>query len=68
VVRLEIRGIFVGAILSVVGLIVFLYGTAEMNQANAVSNSFLIVVGVFLGMAGFFVLATSIFSRGSIFH
>jgi hypothetical protein len=34
---------------------------------NAVSNMFLTVIGVFLGMAGLLVLMTNLFSHGSIF-
>lgn len=67
-VGLEVRGMFVGVMLCLLGLIVFLYGTTGMSQANAVSNSFLIIVGIFLGMAGLLVFATSVFSRGPIFH
>ncbi|MCK4478729.1 hypothetical protein KAU88_09440 [Candidatus Bathyarchaeota archaeon] len=66
-ITLETRGVFVGVVLCLLGLIVFMYGTNNMTPANAVSNSFLVVIGMFLGMAGLIVLITNVFSGGSIF-
>jgi len=65
---LEARGVLVGFILCLLGLIVFLFAISSMTQANAVSNSFLVVIGVFLGIAGFIVLVTNVFSGGFIFR
>lgn len=65
--RLEIRGILVGVVLCLLGLVFFIVGMTNMTTVNAVSNSFLIVVGMFLGIAGFLVLIVNTFSGGSVF-
>jgi len=62
---LEARGAFVGFALCVLGLVVFLYGIGNMTPANAVSNSFFAVIGIFLGIAGLLVLVMNVFSHGS---
>jgi len=67
VVRLETRGVLVGAVLCLLGLVIFLYGITNMTAVNAVSNSFLVVIGMFLGIAGLLVLITNVFSGGSLF-
>ena len=66
-VELETRGMLVGGILCFLGLVAFVYGTINMTRADAISNSFLIVIGIFMGIAGVLVFATSSFLRGSIF-
>ena len=38
------------------GLILFVYGVNNMSQISAVSSLFLVVIGVFLGMAGMLML------------
>ena len=65
--RLEFGGVIVGIGLCIIGLVIFFYSTSNINQLNAVSNMFLTVIGVFLGMAGLLVLMTNLFSHGSIF-
>jgi hypothetical protein len=67
VIYLEVRGFVVGIILSILGFVVFLLGIVNMTQTNAISNSILVVIGIFLGMAGLLILITNIFSGGSLF-
>jgi len=63
----ETRSILVGIVLCLLGFVVFICGISNMTPINAVSNSFLIIIGMFLGIAGLIVLITSVFSGGSIF-
>ncbi len=56
-----------GTALCLLGLSVFVYGVINMTHANAVPNSFLVVIGLFLGMAGLLVMVTNAFSSGSLF-
>ena len=65
--KLEIRSMLVGVVLCLVGFIIFMVGMNNMTTMNAVSNSFLIIIGMFLGIAGFLVLIINTFSAGSIF-
>jgi len=65
--RLDIRGVIVGVVLCLLGLSVFVYGTSSMTSSNAVSNSFLVVIGIFLGIAGLLVLIINVFARGSVY-
>jgi hypothetical protein len=59
---LETRGILVGIILSLIGLTLFAIGISSLTQSNALSNSFLTVIGIFMGMSGLLVLAMNLFS------
>lgn len=65
--KLEIRGILVGVVLCLIGFIIIVVGMINMTTVNAVSNSFLIIIGIFLGIAGFLVLTINAFAGGSIF-
>ena len=56
-----------GMLLCVLGLAVFVYGMSNMTRLNIVSNSLLVVLGIFIGMAGFLVLMMHLFFRGSAF-
>ncbi len=67
-VRLEVRGVLVGIILCLLGFIVFTYGLVGMNPINAVHNSFLVLIGMFLGIAGLLVLLINVLSGGSFLH
>ncbi len=57
----------VGLILCLIGLVVFIYGMINMSPANALANSFFVMVGIFLGIAGLLVLMTNAFSGGFVF-
>jgi uncharacterized membrane protein len=58
---LETRTVVVGAILCLVGLIMFAYGISNMNYTNAASSSLIVVLGIFTGMAGMLMLMMSLF-------
>lgn len=67
-VGLETKGMSVGLILCFLGLAVFIYGLKSMDWARAISNSFLAVIGIFLGIAGLIVFLISAFSSGSVLN
>ena len=67
-VSLELKGMSIGLVLCFIGLVVFIYGLNNMDWATAISNSFLAVVGMFLGIAGLIVFLVCAFSRGSAFN
>ncbi len=53
-----------GAILCVIGLSLFAYGMSSMSSLNygsALSSSYIVIVGVFIGMVGIFVLMMDLF-------
>lgn len=64
---MEVRGVLVGIVLCLLGVALFIYGLVGMNYAMARSSSFLVVIGIFLGMTGLLVLAMNFFSSGSLF-
>ncbi len=64
---MEVRGVLVGVALCLLGFALFVYGISNMTSANTVSNSFLVVISIFLGVAGLLVLITNAFSSGSLF-
>lgn len=66
-VSLETKSMSIGLILCFLGLAVFIYGLNSLDWATAISHSFLAVIGIFLGIAGFIVFLVSAFSRGSAF-
>ena len=61
---LETKVVIFGAILCLLGLIILAYGISNMNYMNAVSSSFTIIVGIFIGMAGLFMLMMDLFPWG----
>lgn len=67
VVRLEAKGALVGIVLCLLGFVIFIFGISNMTTINAASNSFLVVMGIFLGIAGLLVLIINVFSSGSVF-
>ena len=66
--EMEIKVLLVGLILCFIGFAIFLYGTTNMTRVTVVSDSFLVVVGIFLGIAGFLVFVAGAFSSGSMFN
>jgi uncharacterized membrane protein len=59
---LETKTVVVGAVLCLLGLIIFAYGISNMNYTNAVSSSLTIVIGIFTGMAGMLMLMMNLFA------
>jgi uncharacterized membrane protein len=58
---LQVKVVTAGAVLCLLGLIIFVYGISTMNYTNAVSSSFTIMLGIFIGMAGLFMLMMNLF-------
>lgn len=58
----------VGVLLAMVGLAIFVYGMYAMKTEDFLSSTFLVVIGVFLGMAGLFVLLLQVFPSSSVFR
>ncbi len=52
-----------GAFLCVLGLILFAYGMSGMSYTSAVSNSSIVVMGIFIGMAGMLMLMFDLFGH-----
>ena len=59
---METKTVVAGAILCLLGLIIFAYGWSNINYTRAVSSSYIIVVGVFVGMAGMLMLMMNLFN------
>lgn len=56
-----------GIVLAMVGFVIFVYSTYAMSSGDLLSSAFLLVVGVFLGMAGLFVLLSQVLPGSSVF-
>jgi len=56
--------------LCIVGLVMFLHGSSLSNQVmnpeNMISGTFLVVLGIFLGLAVFLMLLLHMFQRQSL--
>ena len=59
---METKTVVAGAILCLLGLILFAYGWSNMNYTSALSSSYIIALGIFLGMAGMLVLMMNLFN------
>lgn len=67
-VKLRMGIVIVGVLLAMIGSTIFLYGLYAMNTGDLLSNTFLIITGIFLGMAGLLILLTQVFPGFSIFR
>lgn len=56
-----------GILLAMLGLAIFIYSTDAMSTGDLLSSAFLLVVGVFLGMAGLLVLLSQVLPGSSVF-
>ena len=52
-----------GAILCVLGVSLFAYGISSMSYASAVSNSYIVMIGIFTGMAGMLILMMDLYAH-----
>lgn len=60
------KAMIAGAVLCVLGLSLFAYGMSGLSNvsyAGALSNSYTIVVGIFIGMVGIFMLMLDLYSH-----
>ncbi len=58
------KGTIAGVILCILGLSLFAYGMSSLNSLSyggALSNSYIVIIGVFIGMVGIFVLMMDLF-------
>lgn len=64
---MQMRVAIAGIVLAMVGFVIFIYSTYAMSSGDLLSSAFLLVVGVFLGMAGLFVLLSQVLPGSSVF-
>ena len=62
---MRVRGVVVGVLLIVLGLVTYAYGTNMTNPEDPLSSMYGAVIGIFLGIAGLLVLVANVF-RGSL--
>ena len=72
VVGMHLKTLMFASVLLLVGLALFFYGTSMsnhvMNPEGLISGSYLVVLGIFLAIAGFLVLVSQIFRGHSILY
>jgi len=62
---LRVRGVVVGVLLIVLGLVTYAYGTNMMKPEDPLSSMYGAIIGFFLVIAGLLVIASNVF-RGSL--
>jgi hypothetical protein len=69
---MHLKTMMFASLLVLVGLALFFYGTSMsnhvMNPEGLISGSYLVVLGIFLAIAGFLVLVSQIFRGHSILY
>jgi hypothetical protein len=69
---MHLKTMMFASVLVLVGLALFFYGTSMsnhvMNPEGLISGSYLVVLGIFLAIAGFLVLVSQIFRGHSILY
>jgi uncharacterized membrane protein len=72
VVGLRLKTLMFASVLVIVGIALFFYGTSMskyvMKPDSLISGTYLVVLGIFLAIAGFLVLASQIFRGHSILY
>jgi hypothetical protein len=67
---MNLKMIIFASFLFLVGLALFFYGTSLSNQVmnpeSLISGTFCVVVGIFLGIAGFLMLMLNMFQHQSL--
>jgi len=61
--KLGTKATLAGAILCVSGLSLFAYGMSSMSVASALSNSYIVMIGIFIGMAGMLILLMDLYGH-----
>jgi hypothetical protein len=71
VVGMRLKTLMFASVLVLVGLALFFYGTSMSNNVlkpeSLISGTYLVVLGIFLAIAGFLVLVSQIF-RGHLLY
>jgi len=62
---LRVRGVVVGVLLIVLGLVTYAYGTNMTKPEDPLSSMYGAIIGFFLVIAGLLVIASNVF-RGSL--
>jgi hypothetical protein len=69
---LRLKTLMFASVLVLVGIALFFYGTSMsnhvMNPESLISGTYLVVLGIFLAIAGFLVLVSQIFRGHSILY
>jgi len=69
---MHLKTMMFASVLVLVGLALFFYGASMsnhvMNPEGLISGSYLVVLGIFLAIAGFLVLVSQIFRGHSILY
>jgi hypothetical protein len=72
VVGMRLKIIMIASFLGLVGLVLFFYGISMsdhvMNPESFISGTYLIVLGIFLGMVGLLMLMLHLFQRQSLIY
>ena len=72
VVGMHLKTLIFASVLVLVGLALFFYGTSMsdhvMYPEGLISGTYLVVLGIFLAIAGFLVLVSQIFRGHSILY
>ena len=68
VVALRLSVIVVATLLVLTGIALFFYGTSMTNPRSILSGSYIVVIGVFLGIAGFLMLVSQVFRGSSVLY
>lgn len=72
VVGMHLKTLIFASVLVLVGLALFFYGTSMsnhmLNSESLISGTYLVVLGIFLAIAGFLVLVSQIFRGHSMFY
>ena len=72
VVGMRLKMLMFASVLVLVGLALFFYGTSMSNHVmkpeSLISGTYLVVLGIFLAIAGFLVLVSQIFRGHSILY
>jgi protein-S-isoprenylcysteine O-methyltransferase Ste14 len=72
VVGMRLKVMLFASVLVLVGLTLFFYGTSISNDLmkpeSLISGTYLVVVGIFLAIAGFLMLMLQMFQRHSLIY
>jgi hypothetical protein len=67
---MRLKVMFFASLLLIAGLTMFCYGTSMTNQVmnpeSLISGTYLVVIGIFVGIAGFLMLLLQMFQRQSL--
>jgi hypothetical protein len=68
VISLRLSVIVVAILLVFIGFALFFYGTSMTNPRSILSGSYVVVIGIFLAIAGFLMLVSQVFRGRSMLY